>query len=263
MPFTFSHVAAVLPARRYFSAGAGTSGARARRFIDFPALAIGAMAPDACYVVALVGPYVETHTGSGAVVAAWPVALVAYAAYRRVLAKPWHELLPWLDDGVHALHPLAILGGTLVGVLSHVVWDAFTHIDGAAVLQWPWLARPLAVGRWEMPLCDALQDGSSIVGAFFVALAMARAVRRRPGRRFTTSWRRFAALMVVFSTLWAALAVAVHARFDALPEREYWSQMAFAGLAATLVVFVVYGLGARACRAARDRKQASTAVYRK
>jgi hypothetical protein len=66
-----------------------------------------------------------------------------------------------------------------------------------------------------------------------------------------------------FSALWPAFAVAVHARFDALPEREYWSQMAFAGLAATLVVFVVYGLGARASRAARDRKQASAAVYRK
>ena len=253
MPLTFSHVAAILPAGSWRRAH--TANARfASRFVDVPALAIGAMAPDGSYVIALAGPYVEMHTLSGTVLAAWPLALVAYALYRFRLCRPWHQLLPWLDDGGGPRRPAAVFAGTLVGVLTHYVWDAFTHVDGAAVLQWPWLSHPWTLGPWQGPLCDALQDASSVVGAAVLAYAIARTIRSQRNGCFTTSWPKLFALLGAFTILWLLIGAAVHPSAVALPPREYASQLAFAGLGATALVFVAYGFLAQVPLVAAQRK---------
>lgn len=65
----------------------------------------------------------------------------------------------------------AVLGG-----LTHVGWDAFTHHDRWGVRLFPVLDREVG-GR---PLFSALQYGSSAVGALVIAVFVLRALRRVP-----------------------------------------------------------------------------------
>lgn len=233
MPFTLSHVAAVLPLR----------GERTRRWLDFPALAIGAMAPDSSYVLALVGPYFEMHDGVGIFLAAWPVALLSWVLYRRWLSGPWIDLLPWLADRRPVRWKAGVVG-TLVGVLSHVLWDAFTHLEGQAVPYLPFLTDhlSLAVDGPSIYVFSLLQHVSSLLGGAFVGVAITRAVRRLPERRFTTSWPRLGAILLVFTALWAVFVCTSSWRGAVIEPLILWVDAAFRGLGAAAIVFVSYAL---------------------
>lgn len=234
MPFTVSHVAAVLPAR----------GVRLRAFVDFPALAVGAMAPDASYVLALFGPYFEAHTLTGLVTVAWPMALVGYAAYR-LCERPWRRLLPWLADGARPWRPLPVLLGTLVGASTHLFWDAFTHKDGDFVELWPalsaWVALPLGASA---PVYHLLQHASSAFGLAALAVAVHRSLRRRQ-LPFTASPRTLAGIVTVLVVTWLLL---LAAPLSGRPQSSLDTAIvvaAFRGLLAGALVFVGFGLFGR------------------
>jgi Domain of unknown function (DUF4184) len=73
MPFTVSHVAAVVPI--------------ARRPLSVPALVCGAMAPDLPYYLALPVSAAITHSLLGILVADVPLTLVMLAVYYGLLAR--------------------------------------------------------------------------------------------------------------------------------------------------------------------------------
>jgi hypothetical protein len=63
-----------------------------------------------------------------------------------------------------------------LGALTHVVWDAFTHLDRWGMRQFPVLGRQLA----GLPVYTYLQYGSSVVAAVVIAAFLVRALRRVP-----------------------------------------------------------------------------------
>ncbi len=65
----------------------------------------------------------------------------------------------------------------VLGALTHVVWDAFTHLDRWGMRLFPVLGREVA----GSPLYWYLQYGGSAVAAVVIAVFVARAVRRMPG----------------------------------------------------------------------------------
>lgn len=173
MPFTPSHAVVALP------------------FVRTPlvpaAIAIGAMAPDTpLFVRGLPLHYGITHAF------AWlPVtivlALVLLLVWRCVLRPAARELSPrWLAArlpgewdaraGVAVRETLAIVEGPparvswrrmlllivslAIGVVSHIVWDLFTH-EG----RWGTTAIPALAAAWgPLPGYKWLQHGSSVIG---------------------------------------------------------------------------------------------------
>lgn len=168
MPFTLSHAAAVLPLFR------GP--------LVPTALVAGAVAPDVPYFLRAAGVPVAagdwwepllngttSHGWPGTVQVAVPVGLVLYGA-ARLARRPLGSLAP------HGRPPAApppgpatvlwVLVSVALGVLTHVVWDSFTHGDGWAVQRLEPLQQQAVAGQtWAR----VLQHLSTVLG--LVALA--------------------------------------------------------------------------------------------
>ncbi|MGW0814812.1 DUF4184 family protein [Streptomyces viridiviolaceus] len=186
MPFTLSHAAAVLPAVRTDGTGRG-------RLVP-AALVAGSFAPDMTYYAAsFLSGAMEfgdvTHSFGGVltvdVLIAW-----ALVGLWLLVREPLVALLPRGRRGrVAALlrcgAPRARVVPSLVawwyvsavlGALTHVVWDAFTHLDRWGMRVFPVLGREIA----GSPLYWYLQYGGSAVAAVVIAVFLARALRRAP-----------------------------------------------------------------------------------
>ncbi|WP_223586203.1 DUF4184 family protein [Microbacterium sp. OVT16B] len=212
MPFTPSHALVALP------------------FVRTPlvpsAIAIGAMAPDLPLFLRGTGlDYGFTHTYANVI---W-TALVAFALFliwRVVLRPAVPELSPvwlarrppasWDDRGLPALRkaigngesrffPLLLAASLILGVLSHILWDSFTHEGRWGVEVLPALDRmwgPLTGFKW-------LQYGSGagalvIIGVWAI-LRVTKAVPRESIVRALPSAVRISwwlSLPIILATAW-------------------------------------------------------------
>ncbi|WP_137988227.1 DUF4184 family protein [Streptomyces vilmorinianum] len=178
MPFTLSHPAAVLPLMR--------------RPFSRTALVAGAVAPDMPYFVGTAGlpvsaqswyePFLNattTHTALGAITVTLPYALALWGLFH-VGRLPLASLLrtslpPSTPRAVPTLTRRAwwLVLSALIGIATHLVWDAFTHHNGFVVTHVPWLSSTLVGGfTWAR----TLQHMSTVGG--LVALSL-YAWRRR------------------------------------------------------------------------------------
>ncbi|WP_316777611.1 DUF4184 family protein [Streptomyces sasae] len=186
MPFTLSHAAAVLPAVR----GDGTGRGRL-----VPAVLVaGSFSPDLTYYAASAvpdamefGEFTHSFTGVFTVDVLFSWALVGLWV---LIREPLVALLPRARQGRVATvlrcgTPRARAGVSVaarwyvcavLGALTHVVWDAFTHHDRWGTRLIPAIGRDVA----GVPLYTLLQYGSSAVGAAVLAVFVVRAVRRAP-----------------------------------------------------------------------------------
>src|SRR5579863_5497069 len=156
MPFTLAHPAAVLPLRRYCP-----------RWLSFPALVAGSVAPDAGY---LSGPFHLqgfSHRFAGSFGFSLPVGLALlglfYGLRGRVIAwlpaRDRRILLP-LCQGPAG--PMVVMASLLVGAWTHLILDSFTHPNGWVVLQFPVLETPVAfAGNHTLRVCLVLYYGCS------------------------------------------------------------------------------------------------------
>lgn len=183
MPFTPSHALVALP------------------FIRTPlvpsAIAIGAMTPDLPLFLRGVGlDYAFTHS-FGNVIGTTVIAFALFLIWRIVLRPAVGELAPlavarrvpddWSDTGLRAaraavgvgggrLYPLLLAASLLLGVLSHIAWDLFTHEGRWGVELLPALDRswgPLTGYKW-------LQHGSSVIALVVIAVWVVLRLRRAP-----------------------------------------------------------------------------------
>ncbi|MGW4504649.1 DUF4184 family protein [Streptomyces sp. NPDC004436] len=188
MPFTLSHAAAVLPALRRTG--------RARGPLVASALVLGSFAPDTFYFTDAV---VEGVMAYGAFTHSLPGVLTLDAVLTAVLVGCWlllreplTALLPRRAQGrVHAfvrgekwrahrrLPALAawFYVSAVIGSLTHVVWDSFTHLDRWGTNAMPWLGEPVAFG---FPAYTFLQYGSSAVAACVLLWFTVTGLRRTP-----------------------------------------------------------------------------------
>ncbi|WND38136.1 DUF4184 family protein [Streptomyces sp. BB1-1-1] len=186
MPFTLSHAVAVLPAVRSDGTGRGPL---------VPAVLVaGSFAPDMTYYAAsFLSGAMEfgdvTHSFPGVFTVDVIIAWVLVAVWLLV-REPLVALLPRAGQGRAATllrcgAPRARVRPSLVarwyvsavlGALTHVVWDAFTHLDRWGMRVFPVLGREVA----GSPLYWYLQYGGSAVAAVVIAVFLARALRRTP-----------------------------------------------------------------------------------
>lgn len=186
MPFTLSHAAAVLPAVRTDGTGRGP--------LVPVFLVAGSFAPDMTYYAASVlSEAMEfgdvTHSFAGVftvdVLVAW-----ALVGLWLLVREPLVALLPRARQGRTAtltrcgaprarVRPSTLLWwyvSAALGALTHVVWDAFTHLDRWGMRVFPVLGEKVA----GSPLYWYMQYGGSAVAAVVIALFVAYALRRTP-----------------------------------------------------------------------------------
>jgi hypothetical protein len=170
MPFTVSHVAAVVPLYRRLS-----------RAHVFSAAVIGSMVPD--FGMLLPGSLArwQTHSLVGLFSFCLPVGLIVYILTQWLVKPAIAEVLP---DGAYlrlrAQHPSTDLRrasiwlyaaiALLFGALTHLIWDAFTHENGRGVRFFPFLSDygPQMAGH-SLQLYRWIQYGSSVFGLAVIA----------------------------------------------------------------------------------------------
>ncbi|AUG30142.1 DUF4184 family protein [Microbacterium hominis] len=216
MPFTVSHAVVALP------------------FVRTPllpaAIAIGAMTPDLpLFVRGTPVSYQLTHTNLAvSTLIAAGLTVLWYLLLRpavRALSPTWLAArLPaewdrvgipawWSRRPAWASALLAALS-LLLGVASHIAWDAFTH-EG----RWGTTLFPALDERWG-PLLGLkwLQYGSSAFGLIVLAVAAFLWLRRRPpstpatGIPAAVRWSWWLSLPLVLVCAWA-IGVVVHGPF--------------------------------------------------
>src|SRR5262245_55682731 len=75
----------------------------------------------------------------------------------------------------------SLFGSIALGVLSHIVWDSFTHAQRLGSQFVPALSVPwLGVGGYPMPGYKVLQHGSTLVGLPLLVATVLRWYRRQP-----------------------------------------------------------------------------------
>lgn len=182
MPYTLSHVAAVLPFSRQLV-----------RLRVLSAAVIGSMVPDFGYVLPIHTFRVMTHSAVSLVTFSLPLGLLSYWIFQCWMKVPVFSLLP--DSAYMRWRPFAApvalnspgqwfraAGGVLAGAVTHLVWDGFTH-EGARGMR---MLPELDDLRFELHghhLIGArfVEDGSSILGLAIVLVMLAYALRKGDG----------------------------------------------------------------------------------
>ncbi|WDZ91373.1 DUF4184 family protein [Nocardiopsis sp. HUAS JQ3] len=172
MPFTPSHVAAVLPL--------------ARTGLPPAALVVGSVAPDLPYYLPLPVAAATTHGPAGL----WLDVLLGgavLALYAYVLRPPLHALAGG-STAPRVRAPRSARGATraaaltsaalAVGSVTHMAWDSFTQTGGALVRAWPLLSTPVAGPHL---LYNVLMYASSAGGLAVLAWWVHRERARRAG----------------------------------------------------------------------------------
>ncbi len=201
MPFTLSHPAAAWPFRKLN--------------LVWSAFVVGSMAPDFPYIVGSAEYRTLGHRFPGLVEFTLPASVAALWLFHNVLKRPVVGLFPagvqQRLDGLNGDFEfgglprfLAIFASIVLGIATHVVWDAFTH-----AYTWPWYhfiwlegwTRVPALGL--IPRYAAMQYGSSILGVLVLgvwglvwyretAVSSAERPEFRPKSRFTLALIMFA-----------------------------------------------------------------------
>jgi Domain of unknown function (DUF4184) len=214
MPFTVSHIAAVLPLHRPL-----------RRLGLISAAMIGAMAPDLDLILPIRLTREQTHSWLALLTFCLPVGLAAWALFQALIKPALIEVLPNRIYGrLLAEHVGPRLGSVqtwlyaafavLSGALTHVVWDGLTHEEASGVRILPMLEEGGSEpGGSTWLLYRWLQHGSTVLGAVAVCIALwlwvghAKWPNAPPERRLAARERhRWMALYILIPVLLVALA---------------------------------------------------------
>lgn len=167
MPFTPAHVAAVLP----------LVGTRRARWVVPSALVTGSMVPDLLYFVPIRSDRNVSHSLTGVVTLDLALGLLFVALWRSVAAPVVRDLSPRRIRATVPVPPpssvreaLLAVPSVVLGALTHVVWDSFTHANGWVVQRVPFLTEELG-----LPVFKLAQYGSGLFGC---AVVLAYCLRR-------------------------------------------------------------------------------------
>ncbi|MCC9072062.1 DUF4184 family protein [Flavobacterium sp. F-65] len=165
MPFTFSHPAIILPflKNKKFSA---------------TGLIVGAMSPDFEYFFRMKMQGDIGHTFLGMFLVDIPLGILVAFLFHELIKRPFIANLPdFLKERLFVLKEMnwvsyfksnahIVIFSLLLGIISHIFWDAFTHERGYFVQRIPFLNAEL----FTIPFYKIAQHLSSLVGMVFILL---------------------------------------------------------------------------------------------
>lgn len=235
MPFTFSHPALIIPllhAQKRF------------RWLSATGLITGSIAPDfeKFFKLDLASGY--SHTLASIFYFSCPVSLALAFLFHLVVRRPLLAHLPeWLRRRVfqYALfnwplhfrqHYVGVLLSIVLGAVSHLLWDSFTHPNYVMVKFLPWMATPVLFGGREVPLYQVSGLVSTVLGGLILAWAIWRLPLTYTGplRAPATFWQYWG--------LAAGLALTLVVQWTLIADPR-WLSIGITGISASMVGILV------------------------
>ena len=199
MPITFVHALAVRPVSALLA-----------RFTCLSALIVGSMMPDMGYFLPIEISRATSHAPDALLWFCVPIGLVSYFFFHRLMAPLIYSMSPkWVatrfpvalrEGKIPTYNFMVLIPSILLGAITHIFWDAFTHQNDFMVVRIPILQTTLAEWK-DMPvrLYNVLQHGSSLIGIPFVFMWIYSALEPRPrtALRHHFSWLTRGVIYVV------------------------------------------------------------------
>jgi len=173
MPFTAAHPAILVPLKKV-----------PEKYISWTALIIGSMVPDMEYFIWLSSGSFLSHTRMGIFYFDLPMTFLLAFFWQQsavfVCRKRWpylkaqylHQRIEYFPDYLKK-HWLKFTVSALVGILSHLAWDSFSHAKGyMAVNVFPVLIEHISILGVYTRLCYVVWYISTIVGLIVIAATM-------------------------------------------------------------------------------------------
>jgi membrane-bound metal-dependent hydrolase YbcI (DUF457 family) len=191
MPFTFSHPAIVLPLT-----------CLPKKWCSLTALIIGSITPDFEYFIRMRVKSEFSHTLPGLFYFDLPLGMCLFVLFNAVVRNPLVANLPVAIRGRFLLFPSldwrvqlrrrfgVICFSLVVGALSHLLWDSFTHAGGYYVQMIPALQKNVVVMGATFPVFKVLQHISSILGIITILTVVffLPVCENIPGKISTSYW---------------------------------------------------------------------------
>ena len=169
MPFTFSHPAAVIP-MTYLP----------RRWVSLTGLVIGSMTPDFEYFLRMRVYSSYSHTWTGMLWFDLPLTIILAFLYHSIVRNKLIDNLPlilknrllvfkqFMWTRYFKSNFLVVLLSCIVGTMTHILWDGFTHQHGQYVEAISTLQQTFMIDGLGIPVYKALQHTSSLIGGLLV-----------------------------------------------------------------------------------------------
>ncbi|PBJ13765.1 DUF4184 family protein [Flavobacterium sp. ACN6] len=169
MPFTFSHPAIILPLR-----------CLPKSWFSFTSLIIGSLTPDFEYFLRMKVKSNYSHTLSGIFWFDLPLTIILAFIFHNLARNLLFQNLPSIiknrvfvftefNWNIYFKRNWFIVSlSALIGIISHVFWDGFTHNHGYFVNQIDFLRNSLSFLGKEIPFWKIAQHGSSIIGGLII-----------------------------------------------------------------------------------------------
>lgn len=168
MPFTLAHPGAVVFVKSKYLSGKG--------------LILGSMAPDFMYFILFSPSSNFGHTLTGAVLLNIPLCFLLNELYHKFLRKAliWslplnlsknYSYLTQIPNSVNSLRGSIVFAfSSLIGMFTHVFWDAFTHNTGYFVTRLSFLTHSVRVLNHDLYVYKICQHGSTLIGFAIIGL---------------------------------------------------------------------------------------------
>ncbi|EPB9414049.1 DUF4184 family protein [Clostridium perfringens] len=167
MPFTLAHPAAVVFLKN-------------KKF-NLTALILGSMAPDFIYFLNF-RPYGNLgHQILGFFILNLPLCILLAYIFHNFIKSPlishlprpldnWYGYLRTEQFGLHSWKEVIVfIYSALLGMITHVLWDGFTHKTGFFVRHIPWLRQKIILfGGEEIYIYKLVQHTSTVIGIIIV-----------------------------------------------------------------------------------------------
>ena len=175
MPFTLAHPSAVIFMKN--------------RYLNLFGLVLGSMAPDFIYFLLFNPSSNLGHTLLGFIILNLPICFLLNYLILKFIKNPFIINLPYkicnyytylINYDFNFKSPKDIFVFTyscIVGMLTHIIWDAFTHKTGYFVVNINLLKESIHILGYQVPFFKLLQHGSTLLG-FFVILYYFYTIRR-------------------------------------------------------------------------------------
>lgn len=173
MPFTAAHPAILVPLKKV-----------PEKYISWTALIIGSMVPDMEYFIWLSSGSFLSHTRMGIFYFDLPMTFLLAFFWQQsavfICRKRWpylkaqylHQRIEYFPDYLKK-HWFKFTVSALVGILSHLAWDSFSHAKGyMAVNVFPVLIEHISIMGIYTRLCYVVWYVSTIVGLLAIAATM-------------------------------------------------------------------------------------------
>lgn len=213
MPFTLSHPAVAAFLKPWFKRG----------HLSVTGIVIGSMAPDFEYFLhmKMLGEF--GHTFFGVFLLDLPIAILVALLFHLYIRDVLIENLPyglsrrfwgfrhkpWWNGTKQ--QSVVILISILIGILTHIVWDAFTHKTGFMVKQLPILQDVISISHYQIQVYKVLQHSSSLFGLALIGWIVYRLkvdsvqVAIAPFYKRCQYWLSISAILFLFLSIWALL----------------------------------------------------------